>query len=76
MVQLQVKLNNETRSKMETNYIITDKQISTLAKYLFTRPYQEVAGLIGLLNNLTKLDPKINPNFVRDEGKKNDTQSK
>ena len=29
-----------------------------------------------LLNNLTKLDPKINPNFVRDEGKKNDTQSK
>ena len=52
---------------MENNYIITHSELSTILKYLYTRPYQEVAQGISLLAKLPKLDPKINPSFVQDE---------
>ena len=60
---------------MENNYIITEKQLQIILRYLFTKPYQEVATSIQILGALSKLDPKINPNFVKDEGKKNDTKN-
>ena len=56
------------------NYLITQEQVQTLLKYLFTKPYGEVAQAIGILSKLPKLDAKINPDFVKDEGKKNDTK--
>ena len=59
---------------MENNYIITDKQLQAVLRYLFTRPYQEVVTSIQILGQLPKLDPKISPNFVK-EDKKNDTKS-
>ena len=39
-------------------------------KYMFTRPYQEVAQGIAVLSKLPKLDPKINPSFVQDDKEK------
>ena len=59
---------------MENNYIITEKQLQIILRYLFTKPYQEVATSIQILGALPKLDPKISPNFVK-EDKKNDTKS-
>ena len=56
-------------------YILTEANRSVLLKYLYTKPYQEVAPAIAVLLQLPKLDPKINPNFVKDEGKKNDTKN-
>ena len=58
-----------------TNYIITEEQLQVIMKYMFTKPYNEVAQGIAVLSKLPKLDPKINPNFVKDSGKKNDTKS-
>ena len=55
---------------MENNYIITHSELSTILKYLYTRPYQEVAQGIALLAKLPKLDPKINPSFVQDDKEK------
>ena len=57
------------------NYIITQEQVQILLKYLFTKPYGEVAQAIGVLTKLPKLDAKINPDFVKAEGKKNDTKN-
>jgi len=54
---------------MEDNYIITEQQRQLLIKYLISRPYQEVFTLIQLIGNLTKLDSKINPNFIKEEKK-------
>ena len=59
---------------METNFIITEKQLQLILRYLFTKPYNEVVSSIQILGQLPKLDPKINPNFVK-EDKKNDTKS-
>ena len=42
------------------NYIITQEQLNTVMKYMFTRPYQEVAQGIAVLSKLPKLDDKIN----------------
>ena len=56
------------------NYIITQEQLNTILKYMFTRPYGEVAQGITVLSKLPKLDAKINPDFVSVEGKKNDTK--
>ena len=41
--------------------------MSVILKYMYTRPYQEVAQGIAVLMQLPKLDPKINPSFVQDE---------
>ena len=41
---------------------------------LFTKPYGEVAQAIAALSKLPKLDPKINPTFVKESDKKNDTK--
>ena len=60
---------------MENNYIITEKQLQIILRYLFTKPYQEVATSIQILGALPKLDPKISPDFVKAEGKKNDTKN-
>ena len=60
---------------MENNFIITDKQLQTILRYLFTKPYQEVATSIQILGALPKLDPKISPNFVKAPDKKNDTKN-
>ena len=57
------------------NYILTANDREIILKYLYTKPYQEVAGAIAVLARLEKIDPKINPNFVKDLGKKNDTKS-
>jgi hypothetical protein len=60
---------------VENNFIITEKQLQIILRYLFTKPYQEVATSIQILGALPKLDPKISPDFVKDEGKKNDTKN-
>jgi len=60
---------------MENNFIITEKQLQIILRYLFTKPYQEVATSIQILGALPKLDPKISPDFVKAEGKKNDTKN-
>ena len=52
---------------MENNYIITQGELNILLKYIYTKPYNEVAQGIALLAKLPKLDPKINPSFVQDE---------
>jgi len=57
------------------NYIITEEQLQVIMKYMFTRPYQEVAQGIAVLSKLPKLDDKINPDFISGEGKKNDTKN-
>ena len=55
---------------MENNYIITQGELNILLKYLYTKPYNEVAHGIALLAKLPKLDPKINPSFVQDDKEK------
>ena len=57
------------------NYIITEEQLQVIMKYMYTRPYQEVAQGIAVLSKLPKLDDKINPDFISGEGKKNDTKN-
>ena len=52
---------------MDVNYIITQGELGIILKYLYTRPYQEVAQGISVLSKLPKLDPKINPSFVQDD---------
>ena len=56
-------------SENENNvaYIMTEDVRSVLLKYMYTRPYQEVAQGIAVLMKLPKLDPKINPTFVQDD---------
>ena len=54
---------------MENNYIITEKQLQSVLKYLYTKPYQEVAPAISVLVQLPKLDPKISPSFVKEDDK-------
>ena len=49
------------------NYILTEANRSVLLKYLYTKPYQEVAPAIAVLMQFHILDPKINPSFVQDE---------
>ena len=56
------------------NYIITQEQLNTILKYMFTRPYGEVAQGITVFSKLPNLDDKINPDFISEEGKKNDTK--
>tara|TARA_R110002096_G_scaffold111609_1_gene243428 strand:- start:438 stop:614 length:177 start_codon:yes stop_codon:yes gene_type:complete len=56
------------------NYIITQEQLNIILKYMFTRPYAEVVQGISVLSKLPKLDDKINPDFISEEGKKNDTK--
>ena len=53
--------------KEEINYIMSESTRSVILKYMYTRPYQEVAQGIAVLMQLPKLDPKINPSFVQDE---------
>ena len=55
----------------EINYIISESTRSVILKYMYTRPYQEVARGIAVLMQLPKLDPKINPSFVQDDKQKN-----
>ena len=57
------------------NFIITEKQLQLILRYLFTKPYSEVVSFIQILGQLPKLDPKIDPSFVKAEGKKNDTKN-
>ena len=57
------------------NFIITEKQLQLILRYLFTKPYSEVISLIQILGQLPKLDPKINPSFVKAADKKNDTKN-
>ena len=52
--------------KQEESYILTESTRTTLLKYMYTRPYQEVAQGIAILMQLPKIDPKINPNFVKE----------
>ncbi len=54
---------------MDNNYLITQEQINSVLKYLFARPYAEVVQHISLLTKLPKLDPKIKPDFVKQESK-------
>ena len=51
----------------EINYIISESTRSVILKYMYTRPYQEVAQGIAVLMQLPKLDPKIDPSFVQDD---------
>ena len=51
----------------EINYIISESTRPVILKYMYTRPYQEVAQGIAVLMQLPKLDPKINPSFVQDD---------
>ena len=54
---------------MEDNYILTTNDRNIILKYLYTKPYQEVAQAISVLAQLPKLDSKINPNFVKENTK-------
>ena len=54
----------------EVNYIMTEATRAVILKYMYTRPYQEVAQGIAVLMQLPKLDPKINPSFVQDDKEK------
>ena len=49
-----------------SNYILTEETRAVILKYMYTRPYQEVAQAISIISQLPKLDPKINPSFVQD----------
>ncbi len=51
----------------EINYIMSESTRSVILKYMYTRPYQEVAQGIAVLMKLPQLDPKINPSFVQDD---------
>ena len=55
--------------KSQISYILTDTTRGVILKYMYTRPYQEVAPAIAVLMQLPKLDPKINPNFVKEDSK-------
>jgi len=55
-----------------TNYIMTEETRNVILKYMYTRPYQEVAQGIAVLMQLPKLDPKISPEFVKDPKSKNE----
>ena len=55
-----------------TNYIMTEEVRSVILKYMYTRPYQEVAQGIAVLMQLPKLDPKISPDFIKDSKSKNE----
>jgi hypothetical protein len=55
-----------------TNYIMTEETRNVILKYMYTRPYQEVAQAISVLMQLPKLDPKISPDFVKDSKSKNE----
>ena len=57
--------------EVKDNYILTSETRAVLLKYMYTRPYQEVARGIAVLMQLPKLDPKINPSFVQDDKQKN-----
>ena len=57
---------------MENNYIITQDQLNSILKYMFTRPYHEVVNGIAVLSKLPKLDPKISPDFVKDSKSRNE----
>ena len=54
-------------SEQTVAYIMTEEVRSVILKYMYTRPYQEVAQGIAVLMQLPKLDPKINPSFVQDD---------
>jgi len=54
---------------MKDNYILTNNDRNIILKYLYTKPYQEVAQAISVLAQLPKLDSKINPNFLKEEKK-------
>jgi|TARA_Y100000015_G_C2338884_1_gene64918 hypothetical protein len=54
-------------SEKTVAYIMTEEVRSVILKYMYTRPYQEVAQGIAVLMQLPKLDPKINPSFVQDD---------
>ena len=54
---------------MEDNYILTTNDRNVILKYLYTKPYQEVAQVISVLAQLPKLDSKINPNFIKENTK-------
>ena len=54
---------------MEDNYILTANDRNAILKYLYTKPYQEVAQVISVLAQLPKLDSKINPNFIKENTK-------
>jgi hypothetical protein len=56
------------------NYILSKEDRDSLLQYLMTKPYSEVAQAINAVMKLPKLDPKINPNFVKDEGNKSKTK--
>ena len=53
------------------NYILTEDTRAVILKYMYTRPYQEVASAIAVLSQLPKLDPKINPSFDQDDATTN-----
>ena len=53
------------------NYILTEDTRAVILKYMYTRPYQEVASAIAVLSQLPKLDQKINPSFVQDDATTN-----
>jgi hypothetical protein len=57
---------------MSVNYIMTEEVRSVILKYMYTRPYQEVAQGIAVLVQLPKLDPKISPDFIKDSKSKNE----
>ena len=61
--------------KSQISYILTESTRGAILKYMYTRPYQEVAQGIAVLSKLPKLDDKINPDFISGEGKKNDTKN-
>ena len=60
---------------MDNNYIITEKERQLLVTYLATRPYKEVFQLIQVVGNLTKLDSKINPQFLKEDTKSKNEKS-
>jgi hypothetical protein len=51
------------------NYILSSQHRDVILKYLYTKPYQEVAQAIAVLVQLPKLDPKISPSFVKEDDK-------
>ncbi len=51
------------------NYILSSSDREIILKYLYTKPYQEVAAAIAVLVRLPKLDPKISPSFVKEDDK-------
>ena len=45
-------------SEKNVAYIMTEEVRSVVLKYMYTRPYQEVAQGIAVLMQLPKLDPR------------------